>query len=115
MVRIFCKMRNFKKISTFQITESNGRPVMHCRHWCTALKIPFFRISPPLSRDVVCFLNIYLRILFFKHLNEKNDATILSMLWDTEISLANNFEIAPMVEILRRVAAQRKIQQTNTD
>uniref|UniRef100_A0A1I8BS31 phospholipase A2 n=1 Tax=Meloidogyne hapla TaxID=6305 RepID=A0A1I8BS31_MELHA len=81
-------MRNMAQGLVEQITESNRRPVMHCKAFCAALGVPFFRFSPRLHDDV--------------RINETDDACILKMLWDVEVAMyASRNEVDQLVKILQ--------------
>ncbi|XP_047993745.1 85/88 kDa calcium-independent phospholipase A2 isoform X1 [Leguminivora glycinivorella] len=52
-----------------QATQSDGRVVERARAWCSTLGVPYYRFSPPLSKDVA--------------MDERSDETLVRMLWET--------------------------------
>ncbi len=76
-----------------QVTEAEGRPVDRSRAWCQSLSVPFFRFSPPLSREVA--------------LDETDDEKLVSMIWETECYMRVNAaaDVAALVDFLRATLA----------
>ncbi|XP_054288851.1 85/88 kDa calcium-independent phospholipase A2-like isoform X2 [Macrosteles quadrilineatus] len=61
-----------------QATLADGRVIDRCNAWCSMIGVPYFRFSPQLSEDVA--------------MDEKNDAKLVNMLWETKAYIMRNDE-----------------------
>ncbi|XP_021944663.2 85/88 kDa calcium-independent phospholipase A2 isoform X1 [Folsomia candida] len=59
-----------------QATQSEGQVVERARAWCSSIDVPFFRFSPQMTVDV--------------GLDEKNDVTLINLLWETRCFMMSN-------------------------
>uniref|UniRef100_A0A0N5BVG9 PNPLA domain-containing protein n=1 Tax=Strongyloides papillosus TaxID=174720 RepID=A0A0N5BVG9_STREA len=64
-------IKAFKAI--YKMMDSDDLPVERSSNWCYSIGVPFFRIQPHLESDV--------------SLDQKDDETIIQMLWEAEIYL----------------------------
>lgn len=62
--------QNLFKIIIEQASQSNGRVVERAQAWCSMINVPFYRLNPLLSEEII--------------LNETNNVKLLQMLWETE-------------------------------
>ncbi|XP_075679412.1 85/88 kDa calcium-independent phospholipase A2-like [Dermatophagoides pteronyssinus] len=67
---ILSKYQNLFKIIIEQASQSNGRVVERAQAWCSMINVPFYRLNPLLSEEII--------------LNETNNVKLLQMLWETE-------------------------------
>ena len=63
---------------SLKVTESRMRAVDRAEAWCRAIKVPFFRLSPPLSQEVT--------------LDETCDNKLHRMEKDTEMYIKRNID-----------------------
>lgn len=52
-----------------QSTQSNGQVVRRGAAWCSNIRTPYFRLCPPISRNV--------------YLNETDNVILVNLLWET--------------------------------
>lgn len=52
-----------------QASQSDGQVVERARSWCNAIRVPYFRLNPPISENVP--------------LDETNNVRLVNMLWET--------------------------------
>ena len=68
--------QNLFKIIIEQASQSNGRVVERAQAWCSMINVPFYRLNPLLSEEII--------------LNETNNVKLLQMLWETEAYIHSN-------------------------
>uniref|UniRef100_A0A336LZK7 phospholipase A2 n=1 Tax=Culicoides sonorensis TaxID=179676 RepID=A0A336LZK7_CULSO len=70
-----------------QATASNGRVVDRARAWCSMIGVPFYRLNPQMSVDVV--------------MDETNDEVLVNMLWEAKAYMyANRQTVMDIISIL---------------
>ena len=80
-----------------QVCETDGRPVDRAAAWSSGSRLPFFRLSAPLSQEI--------------GLDEKDDAKLVRMMWETELYCVAHFcpnSPTRPVSHLHGVSAMRK-------
>uniref|UniRef100_A0A0K0FTR6 85/88 kDa calcium-independent phospholipase A2 (inferred by orthology to a human protein) n=1 Tax=Strongyloides venezuelensis TaxID=75913 RepID=A0A0K0FTR6_STRVS len=86
-------IKAFKAI--YKMMDSDDLPVERSSNWCYSIGVPFFRIQPHLESDV--------------GLDQKDDETIMQMLWEAEIYLKSfhYYEIELLAKYLDYVIETR--------
>lgn len=58
-----------------QATQAEGQVVERAKAWCHGIKVPYFRLNPPISEQIP--------------LDEINNARLINMLWETTVYMYN--------------------------
>lgn len=70
-----------------QATQADGRVVERARAWCGAAGVPYYRFSPPMSRDV--------------SMDERSDERLVCMLWEAQAYMRDHRdEVAELAALL---------------
>uniref|UniRef100_A0A0K0EMU3 PNPLA domain-containing protein n=1 Tax=Strongyloides stercoralis TaxID=6248 RepID=A0A0K0EMU3_STRER len=79
-----------------QLTASDGLPVERARAWCHSIGVPYFRFTSSHTTRL--------------KLDDSNDASIIQMMWDTEVYLKTEGkgEIARLINFLKLFCKMRE-------
>jgi len=69
MTKLYQSVNDLFDLLVEQSTQSNGQVVRRSAAWCSNIKIPYFRLNPPISKNVL--------------LNETDNTILVNLLWET--------------------------------
>lgn len=71
-----------------QATQADGQVVERAKAWCHEIKVPYFRLNPPISEQI--------------QLDEVNNGKLINMLWETTVYMHNRkSELKELISLLR--------------